>query len=256
MLKSAAPILALLFIYHISFISGARHYIIDYPRRDLNSLNASCYGTASVCSKGWFKANTSWILCGSTSTTLQSMFYLVTQKVDIPGGLPLPVRIRISVSMNIMKCHGNANICSQRLVMMVNFIKESKVRETPERFELYATHAQSGSYNIQSRFIEDSSGIKSIRLEFSSISSGFCGAIRDVHVFFEYCPSDTRNLVHYPNISAETNGEGSCLRNSTAPSGTPLTRHCNATAGVKDDGFCVCVRGMMKRNNYCQGKKF
>ena len=257
MMNPVIPLLALIVVFHIRFVCSATHYVMDFPKTDPNLLNTSCLGTPSFCANGWFQAESRrWMLCSQVDNALNHLYYLETGTVKVPEGFLFPVRVHIAVDLNIMKCGGGKTMfCPQKLIMKVYYTTKSRATETAERFELYSARGAHGSYHYQSRFIEDLSGIKSIRLQFSTLQKNFCGAIQQVRVFFYYCSSDTQNLVQYPHFSAETNGTGSCLENSTAPSGTPLTRYCNATGDKEDVGFCVCMQGMTKQENSCQGKQ-
>ena len=201
-------------------------------------------------------------------------FTLESGTVDLPRDFPLPHRLYIVVNVSFNLCdtkRPETSLCDQRLTLEAQSRASRKAATIRESFQLSITNMQKGIFIRHSRFIQ-APNIKSISLTF--LSSYFCGHIREVFVYFDYCPTEIKNYAVFPNTSADSTSVGICVENSVpiinnnnnnnninipnaAVVAGELIRNCSATAVAKDYGSCQCVEGMTGYEfTRCQGETY
>lgn len=184
-----------------------------------------------------------------------------------PSGLPSPQRLNIIVNVSFNGCHinglGLSNRCDERLTLEAQYRTVGKKATIRETFQFSIAQSFKGVFTRHSKVIE-TPDIESISLTF--LSSFFCGHIREVFVYFDYCPAEIKDYATFECTSADSTSFGKCVKNSVfvntnksnnnSYTGGP-TRHCNITAITKDSGSCQCQKGMTGLNSTnCEGEYF
>uniref|UniRef100_A0A7M5XIL0 Uncharacterized protein n=1 Tax=Clytia hemisphaerica TaxID=252671 RepID=A0A7M5XIL0_9CNID len=227
------------------YVTPLKQYVIKYPTNEtINLLTPKCIGkNCGPGMAGWSLMNIpgSWGLCKTKPDSQNKRFILETPTINLPPDLPSPNKLYITVNASFNKCQPEGSTCKEKLLLETLY-STSKGFFT-EYLYLISEPKLKGTFQEHTRFIEERN-IKSISLTF--MSSYFCGVIRELSISFVYCPTEVVNMVQYPNLSADSTGNGICLQNSTNKKpGQLLRRQCSAAGDAKDSGRCVCEKGMM-----------